>query len=59
VVQADVKDLFNKQQRSLTRSVSKRFESQLLGVQERAGSVAPYQLERLRKNAERAFDAQV
>jgi hypothetical protein len=25
----------------------------------RAGSVAPFQLERLRKNAERAFDAQV
>jgi hypothetical protein len=25
----------------------------------RAGGVAPYQLERLRKNAERAFDTQV
>eukprot|EP00967_Tisochrysis_lutea_P112252 scaffold177097_cov27-Tisochrysis_lutea.AAC.1 len=58
-VQGDVKELFNKQQRSLARSCSKRFERQLLGVQERAGTVAAYQLERLRKNAERAYDAQV
>lgn len=58
-LQADVKELFSKQQRSLARSVCKRYERQLLAVMERAGNVAQYQRDRLRKNAERAYDAQV
>jgi len=56
-IQEDVRDLFRKQHRLLTGGVTEKYKSQLLRVMARAGAVGEWQLEALRKSAERKFDA--
>jgi len=56
-LQEDVRDLFRKQHRQLTAAVTEKYKSQLLRVMGRAGAVGEWQLEALRKTAERRFDA--
>ena len=58
-LQNDVSELFSKQHRQLTVSTIGRLKSQLLRVQSRGGSVAEWQQESLRRNAEKHFDAAV
>ena len=54
-----MQELLSKQHRQLTTSTINRFKAQLLSVQGRGGTVAEWQQEGLRKNAEKHFDAAV
>jgi hypothetical protein len=56
-LQNDAQELFTKQHRQLTLSTMSRFKAQLVKVMSRAGSVAEWQQEGLRRNAEKHFDA--
>jgi len=58
-VQNDVAEMFSKQHRQLTVSTINKFKSQLIAVMSRGGSVAEWQQEGLRRNAEKHFDATV
>jgi len=56
-LQEDVRELFRKQHRQLTAAVTSSYKAQLLRVMGRAGAVGEWQMEGLRKSAERRFDA--
>ena len=58
-LQNDVQELFTKQQRQLTVSTMNKFKAQLLKVMARGGTVADWQQEGLRRNAEKHFDAAI
>ena len=55
----DVTELFQKQRQQLTTSTINRFKGQLLKVMGRGGTVAEWQHEGLRRNAEKHFDAAI
>jgi hypothetical protein len=55
-LQNDVQELFTKQWRQVTVSTMNQFKAGLLKVVARAGTVANWQLEALRHNAEKHFD---
>ena len=52
----DITELFTKQHRQLSLTTITKFKAQLLKVQARAGNVAEWQQEGLRRNAEKHFD---
>jgi len=58
-LQNDIQELFAKQHRQLTTATVNRFKAQLLKVMGRGGTVAEWQQEGLRRNAEKQFDAAV
>jgi len=58
-LQNDVQELWSKQHRQLTTSTINRFKAQLIKVMGRGGTVAEWQQEGLRRNAEKHFDAAV
>jgi len=58
-LQNDLQELFAKQHRQLTTATVNRFKAQLLSVMGRGGTVAEWQQEGLRRNAEKHFDAAV
>lgn len=58
-LQNDVQELFSKQHRQLTTSTMNRYKAQLIKVMGRGGTVADWQQEGLRRDAEKHFDAVV
>jgi len=58
-LQNDVNELYMKQHRTLSLSTIARYKSQLIKVVGRSGSVAEWQQDSLRKNAEKHFDAAI
>ena len=55
----DVQELFQKQHRQLAVSTTNRYKEQLVQCANRAGSVADWQRDGLRRSAEKHFDAAV
>ena len=55
-LQNDIAELFLKQQRLLTATTTSKLKAQLTKVMGRGGSVAEWQQEGLRRNAEKHFD---
>jgi len=58
-LQNDVSELFSKQHRQLTVATINKYKEQLVSVMSRGGSVADWQQEGLRRNAEKRFDGWV